>query len=127
MQQLLVLAKADHLSFVEHDNLVACWMVLTRWAMMSTAASCVSLARALRSAASVLKSRAEKLSSKMYSSGFLTRARAMERRCFWPPEKLVPHCATKEFKPSGSERIKSPAWATSAACISCSSVASALP
>ena len=28
---------------------------------------------------------------------FLTRARAIERRCFCPPEKLVPPCATKEL------------------------------
>ena len=99
-------------------------MELTRWATMSTAASLVSAARAFRRAASVLKSRAEKLSSKMYSSGRFTRALAMESRCFCPPEKLAPPWATKESSPSGRERMKSPAWATSAACISSSSVAS---
>ncbi len=93
-------------------------IVLTCCAIMSTAASFVSDLRALRSAASVLKSGAEKLSSNMYSSGFLTSARAIESLCFCPPEKFEPPCATHEFSPSGRDRIKSPAIAMSAACMS---------
>ena len=34
------------------------------------------------------------IACQIYSSGFFTSALAMERRCFWPPEKLVPSWAT---------------------------------
>src|SRR5579875_1256472 len=101
--------------------------VLTRCATINTVASRVSFFKAARNLASVLKSSAEKLSSKMYISGFLTSARAIERRCFWPPETFVPPCAIKELKPSGNFSMNSIACATSAACRTSSSVASSLP
>ena len=68
-------------------------------AIIRTAESLISSASAWRRAASVLKSRAEKLSSKTYRSAFFTSALAMERRCFCPPEKFMPPCATGESYP----------------------------
>ena len=55
--------------------------------------------RALRKASqifrSVFVSTAEVLSSRIRIFGRFSRARAMHRRCFWPPEKLVPPCSTQ--------------------------------
>ncbi len=53
-------------------------------------ASFVSALSSFLKIASVLKSKAEKLSSKMYISGFLTIALAMESLCFCPPDTLEP-------------------------------------
>ena len=39
-------------------------------------------------------SRAEVESSKMTILAFLAMVRAIEIRCFWPPEKLRPRCST---------------------------------
>ena len=68
----------------------ACMMVPTRWATMITVASAVCLFSAARSLASVVKSSAEKLSSKMWILACLASARAMARRWRWPPETLAP-------------------------------------
>lgn len=46
-------------------------------------------------------SRAEVASSRMRISGFLTRARAMAMRCFWPPESWAPRAPTAVSRPSG--------------------------
>lgn len=43
-------------------------------------------ARALLTRVSDSASSAEVASSRMRMSGFLTRARAIAMRCFWPPE-----------------------------------------
>ena len=64
--------------------------VATRWVTSSTVAFPVFFFSSLRSAESVLKSRAEKLSSKIKMGGFLTSARAIARRCFWPPDTFDP-------------------------------------
>jgi ABC-type antimicrobial peptide transport system ATPase subunit len=46
---------------------------------------------------------------------FLTRARAIERRCFCPPETFIPPCATSVCMPSGFVEMNSVTWAMSAA------------
>ncbi len=46
-------------------------------------------------------SRAEVASSRIRMSGFLTRARAMAMRCFWPPERWAPRAPTDVSRPSG--------------------------
>ena len=102
-------------------------MVLTRWAIMSLAGSVTLRSRASRRPASVLTSRAEKLSSKINTSARFISARAMARRCRCPPEKLVPPWATGDSRPSGSFLTKSSAWAMRRASHSSPSVASFLP
>ena len=76
-------------------------IVPTRWATMMTVASAVCLRSAARSRASVVKSSAEKLSSKIWIFACLASARAMARRCRCPPETLAPPCATGASSCSG--------------------------
>ena len=49
-------------------------------------------------------------------------ARAIERRCFCPPETLLPPWAIGLSKPSGLAEMNSVAWAISAACSASASV-----
>ena len=70
---------------------------------------------AWRSLASVEKSRAEALSSRMRISGLRTRARAMVSRCFWPPERLPPSCSIISSSPFFLESTNSLACAVSSA------------
>lgn len=48
-------------------------------------------------------SRAEVASSRMRMSGFLTSARAIAMRCFWPPESWAPRAPTEVSSPSGCD------------------------
>ena len=64
----------------------------TRWAMMILVVSGINSRKPLRIRASVLVSTALVESSRMRILGFLSRARAMQRRCFWPPDTLEPPC-----------------------------------
>ena len=64
-----------------------------RWAMIIFVVSGMNSRSARRMPASVLVSTAEVESSSMSIFGFLSSARAMHRRCFWPPETLVPPCS----------------------------------
>ena len=88
LDQFLVGADAHDPALVEHEDAVGVRTVPMRWATISTVASDVSSRSALRSASSVLKSSAEKLSSKTKTSGCTARARAIDRRWRWPPETL---------------------------------------
>ena len=49
------------------------------------------------------------------SPGCRARARAMESRCFWPPDTLVPPSAMGAWMPPGSLSTNSLAWASSRA------------
>ena len=73
----------------------ASWTEATRWAMMSLVILGSSSRKALRILASVWVSTAEVESSKIRIFGFFSRARAMQSRCFWPPETLAPPCSMK--------------------------------
>ena len=95
----------------------ASMMVLMRWATIMKVLFPIFCFRALRSALSVAKSRALKLSSNISTSGFFTRALAMQIRCFCPPETLAPPWAISLLRPSGLSLINSIAWAISAAFI----------
>ena len=59
--------------------------------------------------------------------GCFAIALAMARRCFWPPDTLLPPCAMALSYPSFFSAIKSDACAISACPRICSSVASSLP
>ena len=83
--------------------------------------------RAFLTAASVLKSRAEKLSSKIYTSGFFTKALAIESLCFCPPDTLVPPCEISSAYFKALVFINSEAWAIFAASSNSSNNASSLP
>ena len=61
--------------------------------MMIFVVSGMNSRRARRMRASVLVSTAEVESSRMSILGFFSSARAMHRRCFCPPETLVPPCS----------------------------------
>ena len=50
----------------------------------------INVRKAWRMLASVAVSTALVESSRMRIFGFLSRALAMQRRCFWPPETLAP-------------------------------------
>ena len=65
----------------------------TRCEMISLVVSGISSAKALRIFASVAVSTALVESSRIRIFGFFSRALAMQRRCRWPPETLVPPCS----------------------------------
>ena len=67
-------------------------IVLIRCATISTVLSFVRFFKAFRRATSVLKSSAEKLSSKINTSGRFAIALAIESLCFWPPDTFDPPC-----------------------------------
>ena len=64
-----------------------------RWAMMSLVAPGSAVFSALRILASVAVSTALVESSRISTLGRRRMARAMHRRCFWPPETLAPPCS----------------------------------
>lgn len=64
-----------------------------RWAMMSLVASGSAVFSAARILASVAVSTAEVESSRISTLGRRSSARAMHRRCFCPPDTLVPPCS----------------------------------
>ena len=102
-------------------------MVLILWATIKTVASLVSDFNALRSFASVLKSRAEKLSSNINISGSFAIALAIDNLCFCPPDTFAPPCAISESNLSSLSFIKSIDWDILAAFIISSLEASFLP
>ena len=102
-------------------------IVLILWATINTVASFVSDFNALRSFASVLKSRAEKLSSNINISGSFAIALAIDNLCFCPPDTFEPPCAISESNLSSLSLIKSIDWAILAALIISSSEAYLLP
>lgn len=75
----------------------AAWMVLSRWAMMSTVRPLVALSRASCTTRSDSASRALVASSSTRMLGFLIRARAMAIRCFWPPDSVAPRSPELEL------------------------------
>ena len=82
---------------------------------------------AFLSAASVFKSSAEKLSSNINIFGFLAIALAIARRCFLPPETLLPPCDIELSYLSSFASINSVACAIPAAFFISSSVALSFP
>ena len=56
----------------------------------------IRLANARLIRASVPVSTADVESSRISTFGFLSSARAMHSRCFWPPEKFCPPCSTTD-------------------------------
>ena len=71
----------------------ASWTELMRWAMMSLVVPGISSRKARRIFPSVAVSTAEVESSRMRIFGFFKSARAMQSRCFCPPETLLPPCS----------------------------------
>ena len=93
-------ADADHLAFVQHDDRSASMTVLTRWATMKTVASAVScLQRRAQPGVRREVERREAVVEARRPPACRTRARAMESRCFWPPDRLVPPCEIGDSKP----------------------------
>ena len=78
-----------------------------RWAIMITVVPFRFLAKDSRMAASVAESTAEVESSRMRMAGLRSMARAMHRRCFWPPETFTPPWSSTVSNPSGKDMIKS--------------------
>ena len=66
-------------------------------------------------------------SSKIIILGFLRSARAMQRRCFCPPETFTPPCPRSVSRPAGNRCMNSLAHAVSQASQSSASLASLLP
>ena len=67
--------------------------VLSRWAMMRVVRPLASSSKARWILASVTLSRAEVASSRIRMGGFFRKIRAMEIRCFCPPERRAPPLA----------------------------------
>ena len=88
---------------------------------------CMSFSRASCTSFSEAASRAEVASSSTKIAGSFRMARAMESRCFCPPESFPPRSPIGVSYPCGSARIKSCALATFAASIMAASLASGLP
>mmetsp|Transcript_210 Transcript_210/g.597 ORF Transcript_210/g.597 Transcript_210/m.597 type:complete len:97 (-) Transcript_210:1133-1423(-) len=65
-------------------------MVESRWAMTMVVRPTTSLLSASRTNSSLSESRAEVASSSTRTGASLSRARAMARRCFCPPEICTP-------------------------------------
>ena len=82
-------------------------MVDRRWAMMRVVRPWASASKADWMRASVTLSRAEVASSRMRMGGSFRKMRAMETRCFCPPESITPRSPTWVWKPSGMARISS--------------------
>mmetsp|Transcript_11833 Transcript_11833/g.11897 ORF Transcript_11833/g.11897 Transcript_11833/m.11897 type:complete len:91 (-) Transcript_11833:1005-1277(-) len=75
-------------------------------AMTRHVLSSPSLSNASCTEFSVIVSSADVASSRTTNEGFLRRHRAIETRCFSPPESLRPRSPTILFQPSGRELIK---------------------
>ena len=90
-------------------------ILLVRWEMITTAGCHGSSRSARRSAASVAKSSADALSSRIRSSGRLTSARAMVSLCRCPPEKFLPPVSTGSSSPFGFPSTTSSACAARSA------------
>ena len=102
-------------------------MLEERWDTRNVVTLQSSLLRDLRSAASVAKSRALALSSRIRISGFFTRARAMVSLCFWPPERFLPFCSSIKSSCPGLPSTTSFPCAVVSACHRSSSEASSRP
>mmetsp|Transcript_56277 Transcript_56277/g.164486 ORF Transcript_56277/g.164486 Transcript_56277/m.164486 type:complete len:133 (-) Transcript_56277:1417-1815(-) len=97
-------------------------------ATMTTVISCcaIRLSIAACTRASLSASSALVASSSSRTFGLRTSARAMETRCFWPPESCTPRSPTSVSYPSGIAQTKWCAFARRAA-LSTSSPGSAGP
>lgn len=114
-QQLLMGANAAEQAVIQHKDLVR---VADRGGPLRDdkgGGPRCKAADGLRSRASVAKSRAEALSSRMRISGRRTSARAMVRRCRWPPERFRPFCSTGASRPPSLPSTISFAWETARA------------
>ena len=89
--------------------------VPTLWATTTLVVPSMRSLRAWRRALSVLKSRAEKESSRRSVSGSLHTARAMVMLCFCPPDTFLPYWESSASSPSGRADTKPSAWAISSA------------
>mmetsp|Transcript_97849 Transcript_97849/g.315012 ORF Transcript_97849/g.315012 Transcript_97849/m.315012 type:complete len:130 (-) Transcript_97849:754-1143(-) len=91
------------------------WMVLRRWAMLTMpkppSALLAMWSMVLWIIFSEVLSNALVASSKKRKDAFLTRARAMAMRCFWPPENCDPLEPTKVLNLSGKLSTKV-SWAS---------------
>ena len=87
----------------------------------------ISSRKALRILASVAVSTALVESSRISTLGLRSRARAMVRRCFWPPDTLVPPCSIQVLYLSGKRSMNSSAQASFAMRMHSSSLAFASP
>ena len=68
--------------------------VESRWAMIRVVRPLASSSKECWISASVTESRAEVASSRIRMGGFFRKIRAMDTRCFWPPERRVPRSPT---------------------------------
>ncbi len=69
-------------------------MVDSRWAMIRVVRPFASSSKADWIRASVTESRAEVASSKIRMGGFFRKMRAMDTRCFCPPDSITPRSPT---------------------------------
>ena len=71
-------------------DIISPLIVEMRWAMSRVVLPARLFLRLSRMIFSVLVSTAEKESSRIRMGASLSRARAMEMRCFWPPDTVTP-------------------------------------
>lgn len=76
--------------------------VLSRWAMTSTVRPVLARSRASCTTRSDSASRALVASSRTSTAGCLMSARAMARRCFWPPDRVAPRSPGEERDRAGA-------------------------
>ena len=70
--------------------LSACMMVDNLWAIIKVVRPIINRFRAFWISFSLSLSKADVASSRIKMRGSRRKARVMARRCFWPPESLVP-------------------------------------
>lgn len=75
-------------------------MALNRCAVIIVVFSALSRFNAVNIVSSVFASTADKQSSKIKISAFVNNARAIEIRCFWPPDSETPLSPTTVSYPS---------------------------
>ena len=105
----------------------AFWIIESLWAITMVVLPFWACLRAAWTATSFSLSRAEVASSSRRIWGSLTRARAMDIRCFCPPLSWVPCSPTTVLYCWGREKMKSWTLAILAALMMSSIVASSLP
>ena len=83
-------AALDDMGIVQHKDLVGVPTVFSRWAIMMMVLSWVNASIARCNSSSFSGSTLLVASSKMMMGAFFSMARAMEIRCFSPPDKVPP-------------------------------------
>lgn len=94
LQQFLMLANFTNLASFHNNNFVSTNNRGKRWATTNVVRPCMSSSSDFWMYFSLSVSRALVASSRSKSGAFFKSALAIEMRCFWPPDSLLPASPT---------------------------------